>query len=105
MPRTAFSIAAGCDVTVAAADAERAQLAALAAASDALLGATFRGSIDREFLTLSPQLRIVAKYTIGVDDVDVDAASELGVLVTHSPDRSELGRRRRRRAGLDARAC
>ena len=30
-------------------------------------------------------LRVVAKYTIGVDDVDVAAATEQGVLVTHSP--------------------
>jgi phosphoglycerate dehydrogenase-like enzyme len=58
---------------------------------DALLGATFRGQMDREFLTLSPRLRLVAKYTIGVDDVDVDAASALGVLVTHCPTEANWG--------------
>jgi phosphoglycerate dehydrogenase-like enzyme len=56
-----------------------------------LLGATFRGFMDREFLTISPRLRIVAKYTIGVDDVDVDAASELGVLVTYCPTEANWG--------------
>lgn len=56
-----------------------------------LLGATFRGFMDRKFLTISPQLRLIAKYTIGVDDVDVEAASALGVLVTHSPTEANWG--------------
>ena len=83
--------AAGCSVVVAPADADRAQLAALAVGADVLLGATFRGYMDRSFLTISPRLRLVGKYTIGVDDVDVDAASALGVLVTHCPTESNWG--------------
>jgi D-3-phosphoglycerate dehydrogenase len=83
--------AAGCDVIVAPANAERAALAALARDVDALLGATFRGQMDRDFLAVSPRLRLVAKYTIGVDDVDVDAASSLGILVTHSPTEANWG--------------
>jgi phosphoglycerate dehydrogenase-like enzyme len=83
--------AAGCEVVVAAPHADRAALAALAVDADALVGATFRGYMDRAFLTISPRLRLVAKYTIGVDDVDVDAASELGVLVTHSPTEANFG--------------
>jgi phosphoglycerate dehydrogenase-like enzyme len=42
-------------------------------------------------MTASDRLRIVAKYTIGVDDVDVEAATELGILVTHSPTESNWG--------------
>jgi len=76
---------------VAQPGAERRELAKLAVGADALLGATFRGVIDHEFLTISPQLRIVAKYTIGVDDVDLDAASALGVLVTHCPTEANWG--------------
>lgn len=83
--------AAGCDVVVAPAAADRAALSALAAGADALIGATFRGYMDRTFLTISPRLRLVAKYTIGVDDVDVDEASALGVLVTHSPTEANWG--------------
>jgi len=83
--------AAGCDVAVAAANADRTQLAALAHGVDALLGATFRGQMDRAFLTISPRLRVVARYTIGVDDVDVAAATELGILVTHSPTETNWG--------------
>lgn len=33
----------------------------------------------------------MAKYSIGVDDVDVDAATELGVLVTHCPTEANWG--------------
>lgn len=83
--------AAGCDVVVAAPNAARAELTKLAHGADALLGATFRGVIDHELLSVSPNLRIVSKYTIGVDDVDVDAASALGVLVTHCPTEANWG--------------
>jgi D-3-phosphoglycerate dehydrogenase len=83
--------AAGCEVVVAAANADRVALTALMPDVDVLLGATFRGHMDREFLSLSPRLRLVSKYTIGVDDVDVDAASALGILVTHCPTEANWG--------------
>jgi phosphoglycerate dehydrogenase-like enzyme len=66
-------------------------LTALVGDADVLVGATFRGYMDRELLTISSRLRLIAKYTIGVDDVDVDAASSLGVLVTHSPTEANWG--------------
>ncbi len=83
--------AAGCDVVVAAPDASLGTLKGLAANADVLLGATFRGGMDRAFLSISPNLRIVAKYTIGVDDVDLAAATDLGVLVTHCPTEANWG--------------
>jgi phosphoglycerate dehydrogenase-like enzyme len=83
--------AAGCDVVVAPPGADRTALAALASGADVLLGATFRGYMDHLFLTISPQLRLVGKYTIGVDDIDVDTASALGVLITHSPTEANWG--------------
>jgi phosphoglycerate dehydrogenase-like enzyme len=84
--------AAGCDVVVAEPGADRAALAALAHGADALVGATFpRGMIDREFLQLSDSLRIVSKYTIGVDDVDVDAANALGIIVAYCPTEANWG--------------
>lgn len=83
--------AAGCDVVVAAPDADAARIAGLARDADVLLGATFRGVMERQLLSLSPRLRLVAKYTIGVDDVDLEAASGLGVLVTHCPTEANWG--------------
>ena len=68
------------------------EMVAMAAGSDALVGTSIRSSpISRTIMTSSDRLRIVAKYTIGVDDVDVEAATELGILVTHSPTESNWG--------------
>jgi phosphoglycerate dehydrogenase-like enzyme len=83
--------AAGCDVVMADPGAQRTELARLAVGAHALLGATFRGVIDGEFLALAPELRVVSKYTIGVDDVDLAAATALGVLVTHCPTEANWG--------------
>src|SRR5579883_2320952 len=68
------------------------EMIALAANADALMGTSIRSSpITRDVMLASDKLRIVAKYTIGVDDIDVDAATELGILVTHGPTESNWG--------------
>ncbi|HLI27034.1 MAG TPA: NAD(P)-dependent oxidoreductase [Chloroflexota bacterium] len=68
------------------------EMAAMARDAVALMGTSIRSSpITRRIMASSDQLRIVAKYTIGVDDVDVDAATELGILVTHGPTESNWG--------------
>jgi len=55
----------------------------------ALMGTSIRHTpITRRVLEASQRLRIVAKYTVGVDDVDTDAATELGVMVCHAPTES-----------------
>jgi phosphoglycerate dehydrogenase-like enzyme len=52
----------------------------------ALAGTSIRHTpISRRVMEASQRLRIVAKYTVGVDDVDVEAATELGILVCHAP--------------------
>jgi len=65
---------------------------AVAGPVHALLGATSRPErLDATCLDLFPDLRIVAKYSIGVDDVDVEAATARGILVTHSPTEANWG--------------
>jgi phosphoglycerate dehydrogenase-like enzyme len=62
--------------------------AMVAAARDAvaLMGTSIRHApITRRVMEASQRLRIVAKYTVGVDDVDTDAATDLGILVCHAP--------------------
>jgi D-3-phosphoglycerate dehydrogenase len=55
----------------------------------ALMGTSIRHTpISRRVMEASQRLRIVAKYTVGVDDVDVEAATDLGILVCHSPTES-----------------
>ena len=68
------------------------QMRRMAQGAVALKGTSIRSSpISRKIIECSPDLRIIAKYTIGVDDVDVAAATENGVLVTHSPTESNWG--------------
>jgi phosphoglycerate dehydrogenase-like enzyme len=55
----------------------------------ALMGTSIRHTqITRRVLEASQRLRIVAKYTVGVDDVDTEAATELGIMVCHAPTES-----------------
>ena len=60
----------------------------VAAARDAvaMMGTSIRATpISRRVMEASQRLRIVAKYTVGVDDIDVEAATDLGILVCHAP--------------------
>jgi phosphoglycerate dehydrogenase-like enzyme len=68
------------------------EMRGLAENAHALTGTSIRSSpITRRIMEASGTLRIVAKYTVGVDDVDVDAATEMGILVTHGPTESNFG--------------
>lgn len=69
-----------------------AEMVGMARGCDALMGTSIRNApISRAILQSSDRLRIVAKYTIGTDDVDVEAATDLGILVAHSPTESNWG--------------
>src|SRR6201997_922508 len=62
-----------------------------AAARDAvaLMGTSMRHTpISRRIMQASQRLRIVAKYTVGVDDIDTEAATEVGIMVCHAPTES-----------------
>ncbi len=41
--------------------------------------------IDRELMTRAKRLKVVGRAGVGVDNVDIDAATEFGVLVMNSP--------------------
>jgi len=41
--------------------------------------------VTREVLTASPALRLVQKHGVGVDNIDLDAAREAGILVANAP--------------------
>ena len=52
----------------------------------ALMGTSIRHTpVSRQVMESSQRLRVVAKYTVGVDDIDVEAATELGIMVCHAP--------------------
>lgn len=63
-----------------------AELLEAASGSDALI-CTLADSIDRRLLqALSPKLRVVATYAVGVNNIDLEAARELGIAVCNTPD-------------------
>tara|TARA_B100001971_G_C18241464_1_gene571241 strand:- start:944 stop:1930 length:987 start_codon:yes stop_codon:yes gene_type:complete len=41
--------------------------------------------IDKEVLSSAPNLKIIANYAVGFDNIDVKAASEKGITVTNTP--------------------
>ena len=42
-------------------------------------------TIDSELMDASPNLRVVSNYAIGYDNIDVQAATERGIMVCHTP--------------------
>src|SRR5438105_13447575 len=51
---------------------------------DALLN-TYAGPITADVMAGLPKRRIIARYVIGVDDIDLDAATQAGIIVTNHP--------------------
>jgi len=65
------------------------EMCAMAKVADALTGGSIKSSpITGKIMDCAPQLRIIAKCSIGVDDVDVGAATQRSILVTHAPTES-----------------
>ena len=55
----------------------------------ALMGTSIRHTpISRRIMQASQRLRVLAKYTVGVDDIDTEAATDLGIMVCHAPTES-----------------
>jgi len=42
--------------------------------------------VDREVLTAGHSLKVISSYAVGYDSIDVSAATELGIVVTNTPD-------------------
>ena len=51
---------------------------------DALLN-TYAGPITAEVMAKMPRCRIIARYGIGVDTIDLEAATSAGIIVTNNP--------------------
>ena len=48
--------------------------------------AVVAATVDDELLGLLPDLRLVAGYGVGYDEIDVEACARRGVAVTNTPD-------------------
>ena len=51
---------------------------------DAMLN-TYAGPITAEVMAQMPKCKIIARYGIGVDTIDLDAATQAGIIVTNNP--------------------
>jgi len=51
---------------------------------DALLN-TYAGPITADVMSKMPKCRIIARYGIGVDTIDLEAATKAGIIVTNNP--------------------
>ena len=60
------------------------ELIARGAEADALLVST-REAITRRVLANLPRCRVISRYGVGLDNVDLDAATDHGIVVTHYP--------------------
>lgn len=73
------------DVTLRGAEPRTAEdMIALGQDSDALLLST-RDALPREVLANIPRVEAIGRYGVGLDNVDLDAATEFGIVVTHYP--------------------
>ena len=86
---------AGCDVIIGNPDwqlpgrSDEDELVSHAREAVAMCGTSIRNTpISRRIMEGAQRLRIIAKYTVGVDDIDIEAATELGIMVCHAPTES-----------------
>ena len=75
--------AAGIDVVEGGVRSEEDLIALLADADGAQVG--ILPLTSRRVLEACPQLKVVSRFGVGVDSIDIDAATELGVLVCNVP--------------------
>ncbi len=75
-----------CEVRAGGLDADRASILALVAGADAVI-ADPTVPVDGALLDAAgPQLRVVANFAVGIDNVDLAACRERGVAVSNTPD-------------------
>ena len=82
--------AAGCEVTLGRLFTDtwhytEEQLAEKVQGMDAIMISTGDGNITRRVMGAGEKLKVIAKRAIGVNDIDVNAATDLGILVTNTP--------------------
>ena len=75
--------AAGADVTHGPADHDLSTLSNVLPRTTAWIAGA--GPITRSHIAAAPNLRVIARYGVGVDAVDLGATAELGVVVTNTP--------------------
>ncbi|NNC74827.1 MAG: phosphoglycerate dehydrogenase [Acidimicrobiia bacterium] len=47
-------------------------------------------AVDAEMIAAAPELKVVGRAGVGVDNIDIDAATEAGVMVVNAPDANTI---------------
>lgn len=81
---TERALLAGIDAELVIPGADREAVLSAAAEADALLNTYF--PLGAEDIARLARCRVVARYGIGVDNIDLDAARTAGIVVTNVPD-------------------
>ena len=91
-PAVARQILAGlCDLIEHPTEVERSEDDMIAILSEADAAITLLSDpLTRRVLASNPNLHMVANFAVGVNNIDLDAARELGIIVTNTP--GEIGR-------------
>ncbi len=63
----------------------RAKVIAKLANADALISLLSLG-VDEELMSAGPQLKVIANYAVGYDNIDLQAATARNIVVTNTPD-------------------
>ncbi len=84
-PAVAVLEKAGCDIHYMPPYPSAEAVAQLTGAIQAHAILTRQGPVNATAMDASPRLRIIARHGVGVDDVDLAAAAQRGILVTHAP--------------------
>jgi D-3-phosphoglycerate dehydrogenase len=74
----------GCEILFPAATTEEALLEVVPAA-DGIVFRT-RGYVNRKLMDAAPRLKVVGRHGVGLDNVDMEAATEAGIWVVNTPE-------------------
>ncbi len=85
----AVALLAGKTDVVHLAGGDEAALLSLAAAADAILVRS-GVRITRQVIEAAPRLRVIGRAGVGVDNIDLDAATERGIWVVNAPDSNSV---------------
>jgi glyoxylate reductase len=86
LPAGMDRLAGSCEVVEGGLDATPEHLCELAPGAAAIVADPTVAVDERLLDAAGPQLRIVANFAVGYDNVDVEACTQRGVLVTNTPD-------------------
>ena len=84
-PAVALLEAAGCTIHYMQPYPSAADVAALTASLQADAIISRQGPVSPAAMDASPRLRVIARHGVGVEDVDLQAAAQRGIMVTRAP--------------------